>query len=87
MQARPMKPLSGPTLIRNLAIATRAYRSVVEDSRSIIEEAIQESERPWGGQYFVLLDHLRALLEPPEVGSLPAIEDECAQLSGEAAPK
>jgi hypothetical protein len=83
MHAQGMNPLSGPTLIRSLATATQAYRSVVADSLSVITEAIQDSQGPWGGQYFVLLDHLRALLETPEIGSLPAIEAECAELLGE----
>ena len=75
--------ISGPTLIRHLSQITRSYRAVVEDTRSILEEAIQDSHGPWGAQYFVLLDHLRALLEPHEIGSLSAIEAECAALLGE----
>jgi hypothetical protein len=75
--------VSGPTVIRHLATATGAYRGIVEDTKAVIEDALADAQLG-GGQYLVLLDQLRALLQQAETGSLPIIEGECRVLLGEA---
>lgn len=76
----------GPTVIRHLVTATATYRGMVEDAKAVIEDAVADAQLG-GGQYLALLDHLRVVLEPSEIGSLPSIEGECRVLLGEAEPR